>query len=116
MHSGMAGTTAQHGLLHDDAALTQADRAILGGEHGTEQDAAVGTDLDVAAQHGGRSDIGGSGDAGTRAFVLDQHASSLPETFSTQRAPEARGRPGLGVGGGACRAVSRRQARPSRRR
>jgi hypothetical protein len=40
---------AYHGVLHDDTAGADADLAILGGEHGAEQDAGVWPDADRAA-------------------------------------------------------------------
>jgi hypothetical protein len=74
---GMARASAQHGVLHNDAALAQPHRAILGGQDRAEEDAAVWADLDLAAEHGVRRDVGRRVDARTRAIVLDQHGPSL---------------------------------------
>ena len=73
-HDGVALAAAQHGVLHHDAALADLDPAALRGQDGAEQDAAVGSDGDVAAHDRGGSHVGRLVHARPLALVLDEHS------------------------------------------
>jgi hypothetical protein len=66
-------TSPHERVLHDHAARADLDVAVLGADHGAEQNPRFRADTDVAAQHGGRRHVGGFVDAGALAPVLHQH-------------------------------------------
>ena len=83
----MLGRAAQHGVFHDDAVRADDDRPAVGGQHGAEQDAAVGAHGDIATQHRGRRDVGRRIDAGPLAlgFLPDLPPSLFLEATKTER-------------------------------
>ena len=70
---GVAGRASDYRVFHHDAVRADFHRAALGREHGAEQDPAVPSDGDVAANHGVGCDGGGGIDARGLSLVFDQH-------------------------------------------
>jgi hypothetical protein len=54
----MTAASAHQRVLHHDRALADLDGSALRRQHGSEQDAGILPDPHVAAQHGGRRDVG----------------------------------------------------------
>ena len=52
------GTSAEHGVLHDQDVGADLDRAGVPGHHGAGQDPAPGAERDVPGDHGRGSDPG----------------------------------------------------------
>jgi hypothetical protein len=70
---GMAGPAADQRVLHDHGAGAHVDLAVLGGQHGTEQDPCVGAEAHRAAEHRRRRDVGARVDLRDVAAMFDQH-------------------------------------------
>ena len=75
---GVPRPAADHGILHHDAAGTDADPPVLGGEHGPKQHPGLGSDAHRAADHCRGRDIRAGMDLRDAAAMLDQHAPSFP--------------------------------------
>ena len=88
----MPGAPADQGVLHHDAAGADTHLAVLGREHGPEQDTGVRSDVHRAAQHCGGCHVGAGINTRCTAPVLNKHAHRLPAT-SPQQAAAHRSRP-----------------------
>ena len=99
--AGVARRPADERVLHDHGALPDLDAAVLGGEHGAEQDPRAGADVDVPAHDRVGRHVRGRIDRGFLAAVLDEHVrvsarSMAPRTVRLSRRERARGAPPAG--------------------
>jgi hypothetical protein len=68
-------------VFHDHAVRADVHGATLGGDHGTEQHAAVRADGDIAGEHGRRCDVGGVGHLWRLETVLDEHRAAADNSW-----------------------------------
>ena len=85
---GMPRPAADHGVLHHDAAGTDADPPVLGGEHGPEQHPGIRPDAHRAAQDRRRRHIRARMDPRDTPAMLDLHPPSLPATGTGGEHPD----------------------------